>query len=176
MAAHPTARTSAIDGTEPRIADDAFVAAGVVLIGDVTVGPRSSIWYGSVLRADVGAIHIGAGSNVQDLSMLHMSLGRTNTIIGDEVTIGHRVVIHGARIGDGALIGIGSIILDGVEVGEEALVAAGSLLTPGTIVPPRTLVRGHPARVVGELTDEQALQGRRLALRYVERARAHAAL
>ena len=176
MTEHLAARISGIDGTEPRIAEDAFVAAGVVVIGDVTVGPSSSIWYGSVLRGDVGAIRIGSRSNVQDLSMLHMSLGRTNTIIGDEVTIGHRVTVHGARIGDGALIGIGSILLDGVEVGEEALVAAGSLLTPGTIVPPRTLVRGQPARVVRELTDEQAREGRKLALRYVERARAHAAL
>jgi carbonic anhydrase/acetyltransferase-like protein (isoleucine patch superfamily) len=160
----------------PRIAQDAFLADGVVVIGDVAIGPESSIWYGSVLRGDVGAIRIGARSNVQDLSMLHMSLGRTDAVIGDEVTVGHRVVIHGARIGDGALIGIGAILLDGVQIGEEALVAAGAVLTPGTVVPPRTLVIGHPGKVVRDLSDREARQGRELAARYLERAREHTQL
>jgi len=169
-----SARVRSIGGATPRIAEGVFLAEGVVVIGDVTIGADSSIWYGSVLRADVGAIRIGARSNVQDLSMLHMSLDRTDTVIGDDVTIGHRVVIHGARIADGALIGIGAILLDGVTVGEEALVAAGTVLTPGTIVPPRTLVRGHPGKVARTLSDVEARQGRALAARYVQRAREHA--
>ncbi len=159
----------------PRIAAGVFLADGVVVIGDVTIGRDASVWYGSVLRGDVGAIRIGARSNVQDLSLLHMSLGRNDAVIGEEVTIGHRVSIHGARIGDGALIGIGAVLLDDVEVGEEALVAAGTVLSPRTVVPPRTLVRGHPGRVVRELSDVEARQGRELAARYILRAREHTA-
>jgi carbonic anhydrase/acetyltransferase-like protein (isoleucine patch superfamily) len=107
--------------------------------------------------------------------MLHMSRDRSNTVIGDEVTVGHGVIIHGATIADGALIGMGSILLDNVLIGAEALVAAGSLVPAGMEVPPRTLVRGSPGKVVRELTKEEWQSGRMLAERYVEVARQHRA-
>ena len=160
-------------GIWPKVAEGVFVADTARVIGDVEIGEDASVWYGSVLRGDVGSIRVGARSNIQDLSMLHMSLGISNTVIGEDVTVGHRVVIHGARIGDGALIGMGAILLDNCEIGAEAMVAAGTLITAGTKVPPRTLVVGSPGRVLRELRDEEWQQGRLLAARYVEVAKAH---
>ena len=160
-------------GIHPRISESAFIADNARVIGDVEIGAEASVWFGSVLRGDVGAIRIGARSNIQDLSMLHMSLGISNTVIGEEVTIGHHVVIHGANIGDGALIGMGAILLDNCEIGAEALIAAGTVLTGGTKIPPRSLVLGQPGKVVRALRGDEAQQGRMLALRYVEVAKAH---
>lgn len=162
-------------GITPKIADGVFIADTARVIGDVEIGADASIWFGSVLRGDVGAIRVGARSNIQDLSMLHMSLGISNTIIGDDVTVGHRVVIHGARIGDGALIGMGAILLDNCEIGAEALIAAGAVVTAGAKIPPRTLVLGQPGKVVRELKESEWQQGRLLATRYVDVARAHRA-
>jgi carbonic anhydrase/acetyltransferase-like protein (isoleucine patch superfamily) len=159
----------------PRLAPSVYLADTAVVTGDVEIGEDSSIWFGAVLRGDVGFIRIGARTNIQDLCMVHMSRSLSNTEIGDDVTVGHSVIIHGARIHSGALIGMGSILLDNVVVGEEALVAAGSLLTSGLQVPPRTLVRGRPGRVVRELTAEEAAEGRKLAARYVEVGRTYAA-
>jgi len=158
----------------PRIAPSAFVADGAIVIGEVTVEEDASIWYGCVLRGDMGYIRVGARSNVQDLSLCHMTHDDTVVEIGEEVTVGHQVLIHGARIEDGALIGMGSVLLDNVVVGAEALVAAGTLLTPRTVVPPRTLVRGHPGRVVRDLRPDEWGAGRETALRYAALARQHA--
>lgn len=160
-------------GFHPKIADGVFIADTARVIGNVEIAADASIWFGSVLRGDVGSIRIGARSNIQDLSMLHMSLGISNTVIGEDVTVGHRVVIHGALIGDGALIGMGSILLDNCEIGAEALIAAGTVVTAGTKIPPRTLVLGQPGKVVRELRESEWQQGRLLAARYVEVARAH---
>ena len=160
-------------GLNPKIADGVFIADTARVIGDVEIGVDASIWFGSVLRGDVGAIRIGARSNIQDLSMLHMSLGISNTVIGEEVTVGHGVIVHGALIGDGALIGMGAILLDNCEIGAEALIAAGAVVTAGTKIPPRTLVIGQPAKVVRDLRDDEWRQGRMLAARYVEVAQAH---
>jgi gamma-carbonic anhydrase len=160
-------------GILPKLAEGVYIADTARVIGDVEIGVDASIWFGSVLRGDVGAIRIGARTNIQDLSMLHMSYGISNTVIGEEVTVGHNVIIHGAIIGDGALIGMGSILLDNCEIGAEALIAAGSVVTAGTKVPPRTLVLGQPAKVVRELRENEWTQGRMLAARYVEVARAH---
>jgi len=162
-------------GIQPKIADGVHIADTARIIGDVEIGADSSVWFGSVLRGDVGAIRIGARTNIQDLSMLHMSFGISNTVIGDEVTVGHNVIIHGGVIGDGALIGMGAILLDNCEIGAEALIAAGTLITIGTKIPPRTLVVGQPGKVVRELREDEWLQGRQLAARYVEVARAHRA-
>jgi len=162
-------------GIQPKIADGVYIADTARIIGDVEIGADSSVWFGSVLRGDVGAIRIGARTNIQDLSMLHMSFGISNTVIGDEVTVGHNVIIHGGVIGDGALIGMGAILLDNCEIGAEALIAAGTLITIGTKIPPRTLVVGQPGKVVRELREDEWLQGRQLAARYVEVARAHRA-
>lgn len=159
---------------EPRIHPSAWLAPGCAVIGDVEIGPDSSIWYGVVLRGDVHHIRIGARSNVQDGTVVHVTKDRFPAWIGDEVTVGHRAVVHGCRVADGALIGIGALVLDGAEIGEEALVGAGAVVTPGTVVPPRTLVLGTPARAVRELDPgERALQRER-TLGYVDTARRHA--
>jgi len=163
-------------GITPRLASGAYLAPTAALIGDVELGEESSVWYGAVLRGDVGKITIGRRTNVQDLTCIHMSLGISNAVIGDDVTIGHQVTIHGARVEDGALIGIGSILLDNCVIGAEAWVAAGSLVPAGMVVSPRTLVRGQPARPVRELTEQEWLEGRKLAARYVGVAREHAAV
>ena len=160
-------------GTWPKAAEGVYVADTARVIGDVDLGQDVSVWYGSVLRGDVGAIRVGARSNIQDLSMLHMSSGISNTVIGEEVTIGHNVVIHGALIGDGALIGMGAILLDNCEIGAEAMIAAGAVVTAGTKVPPRTLVVGTPGKVLRDLEESEWQQGRLLAARYVEIAKAH---
>src|SRR5574342_517288 len=113
----------------------AGIAPGAVVVGDVEIGPESSLWYGSVVRGDVHRIRIGARSNLQDGCVLHVTRDRFACVLGDEVTVGHRAVVHGCRVGDGALIGIGAIVLDGARVGEEALVGAGAVVAPGSVVP-----------------------------------------
>lgn len=165
----------AFRGQRPRIAETAFVADNAVMVGDVELAEGASVWYGAVLRGDVGWIRIGARTNVQDLVCIHMTGGLSNTRIGEEVTVGHSVVIHGAVIGDGALIGMGSVVLDNAEIGEETIVAAGSVVPPDMKVPPRVLVRGLPAKVVRELDAEERNQGRRGAGIYLELAKAHRA-
>jgi len=165
----------AYQGVSPRIAPSAFVADGAAVIGDVELGEDTSVWYGAVLRGDVGKIVIGARTNIQDLTCIHMTGGVSHTIIGAEVTVGHGVIIHGAVVHDGALIGMGSVVLDNAEIGEEALIAAGSVVPPRMVVPPRTLVRGQPAKVVRELTEEERTQGRHGAAVYLELARGHRA-
>jgi carbonic anhydrase/acetyltransferase-like protein (isoleucine patch superfamily) len=153
---------------------EAWLAPGVVVVGDVEIGAASSLWFGSVVRGDVHAIRIGARSNLQDHSVVHVTKGLYATLIGDEVTVGHRAVVHGCTVRDGALIGIGAIVLDGAEVGEEALVAAGALVGPGMKVPARTLVRGVPARVARELGADEIQAQRERALEYVETSRHYA--
>jgi carbonic anhydrase/acetyltransferase-like protein (isoleucine patch superfamily) len=163
------------EGHVPSIDPSVWLAPGVTLIGDVTLGPESNIWYGSVLRADVNAIRIGARSNIQDCSILHVTSKGFMTEVGDEVSVGHRAVVHGCRVGDGALIGIGASVLDGAVVGEGALVGAGAVVTPGVEIPARSLAVGIPARVVRRLDDAEYAQQRQRALNYVALARQHAA-
>lgn len=139
----------------PVIHASAFVAKSAEVIGDVEIGEDSSIWFGSVVRGDVNYIRIGSRTNIQDLSVIHVSGGTHPTVLGDEITVGHRVLLHGCTVDDRCLIGMGAILMDGVHVGEECLVGAGSLLTPGTIVPSRSLVIGSPARVKRELTQDE---------------------
>lgn len=160
----------------PKIAASAFIAEGVVIIGDVEIGEQASVWYNCVLRADVGRIVIGARSNVQDGSCLHMTSDLSHAIIGAEVTVGHNAIVHGATVHDGALIGMGAILLDLAEIGTESLVAAGSVVPPRMVVPPYSMVRGQPGRVVRELGEQERLEGRRGAAHYVELAREHAQL
>jgi carbonic anhydrase/acetyltransferase-like protein (isoleucine patch superfamily) len=160
-------------GKAPRIAASAFVAPNATVVGDVEIAGDASIWYGCVLRGDVGYIRVGARSNVQDLSCIHMTTGTSNTEIGEDVTVGHGVILHGAKIGDGALIGMGSVLLDNVEIGAECLVAAGSVVPPRLSVPPRSLVRGQPAKVIRPLREEEWIQGRIGARVYLELMAAH---
>ncbi|MGC2237555.1 MAG: gamma carbonic anhydrase family protein [Pyrinomonadaceae bacterium] len=139
----------------PKIHETAFVAEGAVIIGDVEIGEQASVWYGSILRGDVNYIRIGARTNIQDASVIHVSSKTHPTVLEDEITVGHRVTLHGCHIEKGSLIGIGSILLDGVRVGRNSLIAAGSLLTPNTEIPPESLVMGAPARVRRKLSDEE---------------------
>jgi len=140
---------------EPKIHATAFVADDAVIIGDVEIGENSSVWFGSVIRGDVNFIRIGARTNIQDMTVIHVSSKTHSTILEDEITVGHRVVLHGCYVESGCLIGIGAILLDGVRVGRNSLIAAGSLLTPGTQIPPNSLVMGSPAKVKRELTDDE---------------------
>lgn len=140
---------------EPTIHGSAFVADDAVVIGDVHIGEDSSVWFGSVVRGDMNFIRIGARTNIQDITVVHVTSNTHPTILEDEITVGHRVVLHGCHVESGCLIGIGAILLDGVRVGRNSLVAAGSLLTPGTQIPPRSLVMGSPAKVKRELTDDE---------------------
>lgn len=142
-------------GVQPQIAESAYVDVSAQVIGDVHIGEQSSIWCNAVLRGDMFYIRIGDRSNVQDNSVIHTRTGSHPTILEDEVTVGHSVTLHGCYVERGALIGIGSIVLDDARVGAQSLVAAGSLISPGTIIPPRSLVMGIPARVKRPLTDEE---------------------
>ena len=157
----------------PRIAEDCFLADDAVIIGDVELGSEVSIWYGSVLRGDCGHIRIGARTNIQDLSLIHMTTVVSHTEIGQDVTLGHHVVVHGARIGDRVLVGMGSVLLDNVEVGDECLIAAGSVVPPRMKIPARSLVRGAPAKVIREVTPDEALLGPNGAATYLELMREH---
>lgn len=151
-----------------RLAIDAtaFVAPGAVVVGDVTVGAAASIWYGCVVRGDIEPIAIGARSNVQDGTVVHVDHGAP-AVIGADVTIGHRAVIHGAVLEDGCLVGMGAVVLSRARIGAGAVVAAGAVVREGFVVPPRTLAAGVPAKIVRELDDETAARVRRGAESYV---------
>ena len=160
----------------PVVDPTAYVPDSAIVIGDVTLGPGSSLWFHTVVRGDVERIRIGARSNVQDNSTVHVVGGRWPTIVGDDVTIGHGVVLHGCTVGDGALVGMGAIVLDGAEIGAECLVGAGALVTPGTVVAPRSLVLGSPAKRVRVLTDDERARLRTSAANYVARGAEYRAL
>lgn len=140
-------------GRWPRIADDAFVAPGAVVIGDVEIGAGASVWYGCVLRADDHAIRVGAGANVQDGTVVHVTLEDHATLIGERVTVGHGARLHGCTLAPECLIGIGAIVLDGAVVETGAIVAAGAVVTPGKRVPSGQVWAGNPARFLRALRD-----------------------
>jgi carbonic anhydrase/acetyltransferase-like protein (isoleucine patch superfamily) len=139
----PTVLT--VNDSTPEIATDAFVASNAVLAGKVTVGAGSSVWYGCVLRAEMEPITVGASSNIQDLSVVHTDPG-SPVVIGERVTVGHRVVLHGCTLEDDVLIGMGAVVMNGAVIGHGAVVAAGAVVTAGTSVPPMTLAAGIPAK------------------------------
>jgi carbonic anhydrase/acetyltransferase-like protein (isoleucine patch superfamily) len=152
----------------PKIDEDAFVAPTAVVVGAVTMGPRSSIWYGAVARADSDVIEIGEGSNVQDGCTLHSDAGFP-LVVGRRVTVGHRVVLHGARIDDEVLVGMGSVVMNGAHIGSGSIVAAGAVVTQGKQFPPRSVIAGIPAKVVREATDDDLLHIRGNAASYTDR-------
>jgi len=156
------------NGIAPQIDASVFLAPSACVIGDVQIGEKSSLWFNVLVRGDVNYIRIGKRTNIQDGTVIHVTHKTHPTVIGDDVSVGHSVTLHGCTIQDGCLIGIGAIILDGVEVGESSLVAAGSLLTPGTKIPPRSLVMGSPARVRKELTDAECADFHSIAERYIK--------
>ena len=140
---------------EPKIHSTAYMEDDVVVIGDVEIGEDANIWFGSVVRGDVSYIRIGARTNIQDMTMIHVSSDFGPTIIAEEVTVGHRVTLHGCHVERQCLIGMGAILMDHARIGEQSIIGAGSLLTPGTQIPPRSLVLGSPARVKRELTSDE---------------------
>ena len=139
----------------PELGDQCFVAETAVVIGDVIIGAQSSVWYGVVIRGDVHHIRIGEAVSVQDYTVIHVTSGQHPTIVGDRVTIGHSVVLHGCEIGDECLIGMGAIIMDRAVVGKNCVVGAGALVTPGTEIPEGHLALGSPAKVSRTLTDDE---------------------
>ncbi|MGZ5217404.1 MAG: gamma carbonic anhydrase family protein [Caldimonas sp.] len=159
-----------LDDRVPRVHPTAWVADSATVLGDVELEEDTSVWFGAVLRGDTELLRIGRRSNVQDGSVVHADAGLPVTI-GDGVTIGHLVMLHGCTIGDGSLIGIGSVILNGARIGRHCLVGARSLVTEGKTFPDRSLVKGSPAVVVRTLSAEEIENLRRSAENYVENAR-----
>ncbi|MEM9017639.1 MAG: gamma carbonic anhydrase family protein [Verrucomicrobiota bacterium] len=158
----------------PDIDPSAFVVEGAALLGDVRIGPDSSIWYQCVLRADIESIEIGRGTNIQDATVIHLASDR-GTKVGDYVTVGHRALLHACTIEDEVLVGMGAILMDGSVIGRECIVAAGSLVTKGFEAPAGSLVMGSPARVVRPLQAEERAGIRHWAEKYIEVSREHRA-
>lgn len=156
----------------PVIHHTAFIAPNATVIGDVTVGADSSVWYQSVLRADIERIVIGEGSNIQDSVVIHLASDR-GVSVGDLVTVGHRAIIHACTLSREVLVGMGAIVMDGTEVGERSIIGAGAVLTKNQRIPPGSLVLGNPARVVRALSQEEQQGIRRTAEKYVHVGRFH---
>ncbi|MGI6638307.1 MAG: gamma carbonic anhydrase family protein [Desulfobulbus sp.] len=161
---------------QPQVGKGSWVAPNATLIGDAVLGEDVSLWFGVIVRGDVHRISIGDRTNIQDHCILHITQHEGEersdsdgypTIIGSEVTVGHRVILHGCTVGDLCLIGMGAILLDGAVVGRESIVAAGSVVTGGKVFPPRSLIMGAPAKVVREISDAQVEEFRASWKRYV---------
>lgn len=159
-----------VDGKAPQVAPSAWIADSAEVMGNVTVGPDASIWFGCVLRGDTESMSIGEGSNIQDLTVMHADRGLPLTV-GKHVTVGHKVMLHGCTIGDETLIGIGAVVLNGAKIGKNCLVGAGSLVTEGKEFPDGSMIMGTPAKVVRQLTPEQIEGLRSSAKHYMENAR-----
>ncbi|HPX98883.1 MAG TPA: gamma carbonic anhydrase family protein [Bacteroidaceae bacterium] len=144
-----------VRGFTPQIGEDCYIADNASIIGDVVIGKGCSIWFGTVLRGDVNSIRIGNGTNIQDGTVIHTLYQKSVSIIGDHVTVGHNVTIHGAMVKDGALIGMGSVVLDHAVIGEGAIVAAGSVVLSKTVVAPNTIWAGVPAKYVKDVDPAQ---------------------
>ncbi len=156
---------------QPKIHDSVFIAENAIVIGDVEIGKDSSVWYGCILRGDVNYIRIGERANIQDASVIHVSSETHPTILEDEITVGHRVTLHGCYVESNCLIGINSVILDGSRIGRNSLVAAGSLVTPNMKIPENSLVMGSPAKVKRELSNEEVKDLEKFWRNYVEYSR-----
>ena len=159
-----------LDGVAPQVAASAWVADSGQVMGDVVLGEDASVWFGTVVRGDTARITIGAGTNVQDASVRHADIGQP-LVIGERVTVGHQVMLHGCTVGDESLIGIGAIVLNGAKIGRNCLVGAGSLVTEGKEFPDGSMILGSPAKVVRQLTPEQIEGLRQSARHYMENAR-----
>ena len=164
---------SAFESLQPSLHPSVFVAPQAVVVGRVEIGEGSSIWYGSVLRAEEEAVRIGARTNIQDLSVVHITNGVHGAWIGDDVTVGHRAIIHAATVHSNTLIGMGAIILDGAVIGENCLVGAGALVPPGKEIPSGSLVLGNPGRVVRRLQPDEMARITESAAHYVALAERH---
>ena len=164
----------ALDDLSPQVDPTAWVADDASVIGQVTLAEQASVWYGVVIRGDTAPIRIGARSNVQDNSVLHVDMN-VPLVIGDDVTVGHQVMLHGCTIGDGSLIGLQAVVLNGARIGRNCLVGAGSLVTEGKEFPDGSLIMGSPAKVVRELTPEALERMRFSSAFYVRNAQRHLA-
>ena len=154
-------------GVIPRIAASAYIDASAQIIGDVVIGERSSVWPNVTIRGDVNIVRIGDETSIQDNTVVHVDHGQYPCIVGDRVTIGHRVVLHGCEVGDDALVGIGAVVLNGAKIGSGAVVAAGAVVPEGMQVPSKVLVMGMPAKVRREVTPEEQERFRKNAENYV---------
>ena len=160
------------DGLKPKIDETVFVAESADIIGDVVINKNSSVWYNVVIRGDEQPIRVGENTNIQDGCVVHTGWD-IPTEIGNNVTIGHKALIHGCKIGDNTLIGMGSIVLDNAEVGEYVLLGAGSLVPPGKKIPSGVIAMGSPAKVIRELTDAEKESIRKSAIDYIESGKKH---
>ena len=159
-----------LDGVAPQVAASAWVADSAQVIGNVVLGEDASVWFGTVIRGDTESITIGAGSNIQDASVLHADAGQP-LLVGERVTVGHQVVLHGCTIGDESLIGIGAVVLNGAKIGKNCLVGAGALVTEGKEFPDGSMILGSPAKAVRQLTPAQIEGLRQSARHYTDNAR-----
>jgi carbonic anhydrase/acetyltransferase-like protein (isoleucine patch superfamily) len=162
-----------LDGATPDVDPTSWVASNAVLAGQVRIGEQASVWYSAVLRADLGPITIGARTNIQDGSVLHTDPG-LQLVVGADVTVGHRVVLHGCTVHDNVLIGMGSIVMNGAVVGSDSIVAAGTLIPEGVVIPPGSLVVGAPGKVRRETTSDERLLIGVSVDEYVKMAARHA--
>ena len=158
-------------GIRPKIAESAFIEETAVVIGDVVICDESSVWFNTVIRGDVHFIRIGNRTNIQDLCVVHVSHDIYPTTLGDDVTVGHHVVLHGCTIKDRVLVGMGAILMDGVVIGEDCIVGAGALITEQTVVPPKSLLLGSPAKIKRSVTDKELAWIRESAENYVRYAK-----
>ena len=155
-----------LDGVAPQVAASAWVADSAQVMGNVVLGEDASVWFGTVVRGDTESITIGAGSNIQDASVLHADFGKP-LVVGERVTVGHQVMLHGCTIGDESLIGIGAVVLNGAKIGKNCLVGAGALVTEGKEFPDGSMILGSPAKAVRQLSPEQIEGLRQSARHYV---------
>jgi carbonic anhydrase/acetyltransferase-like protein (isoleucine patch superfamily) len=155
---------------KPWIDPSAYIDASAQVIGDVEIGAESSIWPGCSLRGDMHHIRIGRRTNIQDLSVVHVTSGTFPTIVGDDVTVGHRVILHGCTIANRVLVGMGAIVMDDVEVPDDTFIAAGALVTPGTKIPGGVMVMGSPAKPRRDLTDAELAAIKSASQDYVDLA------
>lgn len=153
-------------GIAPKIDPSAYIAESADIIGRVSIGPKSSVWFNAVARADINEIIIGTGTNIQDGCLLHVA-DEYSLVVGDYVTVGHGVNLHACKVGNGTLIGMGAIILNGAEIGEDSIIGAGALVAENKIIPPRCLAVGSPARVLRELKQEEIKENRYWAEKYI---------
>ena len=162
-------------GKLPQLAEEVFLVDSAQVIGDVAIGPQSSLWFNVVVRGDVNQIRIGSRTNIQDGSVVHVTHQQHPTIIGDDVTIGHNVTLHGCQVGNRCLIGMGAIVMDGVLIEDDVMIAAGALVVPGTRVPAGSLYAGAPARFKRQLSAEEIRGLKQSADNYLDYVRAYRA-
>lgn len=157
-------------GVLPVLGKDVFVAPGAWIIGDVTIGDRSSVWFNTTVRGDVHYIRIGSETNIQDNCTLHATEGKFPLEMGSRITVGHRAIVHGCVVEDDCLIGMGAVIMDGAKIGQGSLIAAGALITPGSVIPPGSLVMGVPGVVHKSIGENERRLIRESAMHYLQLA------